>query len=433
MSKKQSFMKRLFSKNTVPTEPALIEDDKYEPIQIAAAITPERVYEAIRQAEGGDTRTLFTIYRDYVLSYSHVQAEFMKYKLAILSKPISVNPWDKDNPADVDAVDRFDRTLENTPGWIKSLAHLLDSALWPVSVAEKVFRVDGSRYRLDRIIPVPYHLLDFSQGHLMIREQNESGMPTEHLFDPDPNRYIIHRGNLLSMPDKFGGPMRSILFWILFALQDRDWWMKFLKRFGSPFIVGKYPAGDDNQRRLLQRVIQSAQRLFGMAVTNETSVEITETSQQSADSYDKFLAIANREISKLILGQTLSADAQPTGLGSGTSDFQSDVREDVRAMGSVLLAETIRDQLIKQIMVINSIPGEAPYILFGSSSEMDKKTLSELITSLRTAGLEPDDDAITTISDIAGFGLRRSSAPQDYNFQSAAFAASHLLSSVAGK
>ena len=48
---------------------------------------------------------------------------------------------------------------------------------------------------------------------------------------------------LTSVPDNWGGPMRSIIFWWLLGHMGRDWWARYLDKYGSPFVVGKYDQG----------------------------------------------------------------------------------------------------------------------------------------------------------------------------------------------
>lgn len=406
-----SIFNKLFARAKTPTAeiPTTPTGDKYDPASIARYISPDRMANALQCAESGDTSELFTIYRDAILVDSHIQAEFSKRKLAVLGKPISVIPWDKKAPADVQLAAQFDRVLSHTDNWLRSMAHLMDGALYPVSLVEKSFRVINGRYQLASLIPVPHHLIDYKSGHLQLRDTDTEGRILGTYHDADPNRYIIHRGHLMSSPDKFGGPMRAIIYWALFGWQNRDWWVQFLQKFGTPFILAKYPAGDDTQRRLARAMISAANRMCGCAVSTDTEVQIIEASKQAVDAYSLFHTIANREISKLILGQTLSAEAQPTGLGSGTANLQSDVRDDLRTMDASLLADTIRDQLITQLCIINNDPGIPPYITFGPPS--DTETIIRILTSLRQSGLRPADDALPSIIDQIGFNVERDATP----------------------
>jgi len=279
-------------------------------------------------------------------------------------------------------------------------------------VIEKIYTVTPQGYRLKALVPVDYQLFDFRHGHLQIRDTDPNGnlLPTAH--DPSVDRYIVHRGNLLTTPDNWGGPMRSILFWWLLGSMDRDWWARFLDRFGSPFMVGKYDSVDDKSRTILERAFSSAVKIGGLVVSNETQVEIMQAATQSTgEAFEKFHSIAQREKSKLIVGQTLSAEAQSTGLGSGVANAQSEVRQDIRQFDAKMLCHTLRTQLLDQILRINGIPGRPPRITWGAQSPVETKATGEFLGNIRNAGIELTDEGIASLSERSGLALRRATTP----------------------
>jgi len=241
-------------------------------------------------------------------------------------------------------------------------------------------------------------------------DENGTPLPTSH--EVTPERYIVHRCDLMPAPDNWGGAMRSILFWWLLRTMDRQWWGDALERFGVPFLKGKY--SDEKGKATLERAFRLAVRLGAIVVSKNTEVEIVQAaSSDSSNSYERFITICNQEISKLIVGQTLSSSASPTGeLGGGTANLQGEVRDDIRKADAKALAATFRSQLFEQILEINGRVGRAPKILFGSESSADLSVSLSLIGKLHEAGLEPDDDALDTLSERLGFGIRRAAVPQ---------------------
>jgi hypothetical protein len=70
--------------------------------------------------------------------------------------------------------------------------------------------------------------------------------------------------------------MRSILFWWLLATMDREWWARFLDRYGSPFLLGTYPRGDADSRSVMERAFALAVKLGGLVVSADTKVELSQ-------------------------------------------------------------------------------------------------------------------------------------------------------------
>lgn len=397
-------------KEKIPTTRVTVVTSNTESASIAAGLDVDMMHAAIRSAEAGNTEMLFTIYRDMVLGDSHIQGELAKRKLAVLGDNLVIQPWNKKDAADIAAADAVKVLLNNSMTFLLGCSQLLDGTLYPVALCEKVYAPSdkkGLRYDLKELNPVPHRLLDYRSGKMKIFDTDEDGRVQLTSHDPDPARYIIHRGHLLTYPDNFGGPMRSLLFWWLLSVMDRSWWGRFLERYGSPFMVAQYPAGDDASRILLESALAWSTKIGGLVVSDGTKVELKEAMAASGDAYEKFLSVCRRETSRLILGQTLSAEAQSTGLGSGVSKQHETVRQDIRNFDVIMLGHTIRSQLVMPWMKINQISGEAPLILWPGDTSEATARLGTLIKAMFDAGMELDDPSVQTVSEEMGIGFRR--------------------------
>lgn len=399
-------------RSRIPTRPVGVYDFRSDPSSLAPTLDVDRVHAIISNAEAGNTSDLFALYRDHILTDSHSQSEFTKRKLALLGDPPNIIPVNDKNPDDVRAADFIRKAVDGCTNWLAGLSALLDSTLWPVSVVEKVFEArrtpEGrSVYMLKSLRQVPYELLDYQTGRMRLKNLTPEGRPDSTTSPIDPQRYIVHRGHLLSTPDNWGGPMRSILFWWLLSTMDRGWWAQFLERFGNPFLVGKYDQNDDQSREVLERAFSLSKRVGGLVVTRQTEVDIREALQRGGDGFEKFHIICQREKSKLILGQTLSSEAQATGMGSGVAAIQSEVRQDIRQFDGAITAQSVRDQLFRQLLDINRIPGATPKLTFGGVSSAEAKTFGALLRDLFDSGYRVKDEALAQLSEKVGLPVER--------------------------
>lgn len=408
---------RLFEyfKDLLPVRTVTRFDPRAMTGALAQTMTVDEIANIFREAEACDPTRLFALYRDIILAHSHLQTQLSTRKLAVLGDVLNVKPFDKNSAADVATAEAL-KAVKHHPDWHRACNHLLDSVLWPVAVVEKVYQpstVPGLRYELSRLVPVPHELLDFRDGQLKIKDTDELGNPSSTTHDPSPFRYIVHRGHLLTTPDHWGGPMRSLVIWWLLGTMSREWWARFLDRYGAPFVVGKYPSGDDDSRGVLQTAFAWATKIGGLVVTNDTDVEIKQASaSDSGDAFEKFHGICNREMSKLILGQTITADAQSTGLGSGVANAQEGVRQDIRQFDAMQLGATFTTQFAAQFCLINGLKGQAPLFVWGTVSPAELKATGEFLTALKTGGLRVSDESIGLLSERAGMTLERDeSAP----------------------
>lgn len=419
-NKKLSVKERLkfVFKGEIPTDaktsdfrrPGDREDSSLEYLSV------DDLWDAIKKAEDGHVSELYAIYRDVIANDSHIQAEFSKRKLAVIGDTLNINPATEDDKADEESAESVRSMVKSVRGWERKLAHLMESTLYPVSVLEKVYRPSrqaGLNYEVAELVPVEHDLQDYTTGRLRIHDMDpETGRKLQTTHECDTNRYIVHRGHILSLPDQWGGPMRSILFWCLLSTMDRTWWANFLDKYGSPFPVGKYDQNDDASRSVLMSAFATAKKLGGLVISKETDVELKEAARSDAgDAFEKFHTICQREKSKLILGQTLSAEAQSTGLGSGVANAQGEVREDIRKFDSILLGATLKDDFFRQYLQINAAAGAVPTATWGSDSTAELTAVGSLIKSLKDGGLEITDEGIDTLNKRLGFPVQRAGSP----------------------
>lgn len=404
----------------IPVKVRTVFSVRAMPHSIASSLDVDTVHRIIKAAQNGDTLELFQLYADVISAGSHIQGRISDRKEAVLSDTLSVQPVDKKNADDIKAADAIRDMLADFPAdcWEKAISHALDSFLWPVAIMEKTYRPStkpGLRYELDALTPVPHVLITFIHGKLELRDTDPAtGLMLASTTEPDDSRYIQHRGHLLTgVPDNWGGPMRSLLFWWLLMHMSRDWWARFLDRYGSPFMVGKYNQADDDSRSVLQSAFAYCTKIGGLVISKETEVEIKQAAaSDSGEAYKTFIELCNREISKLILGETLSSDAQATGMNSGNSKAQGDKRDEKRSGDARRQAATLRNGLFKQYLQINGIAGRPPLPIWGSVSADEQAAMADVLDSLAGAGLEVADEALPIISERFGLPVQRKAAPE---------------------
>jgi phage gp29-like protein len=409
---------RTWFSRDLPTQSNLVGiSTQSETPALAHTVSVDTIHAALRQAEQGDTERLFALYRDIRLGHAHTQTLYNQRKLAVLTKAMSIVPADPKSPADRAAAEAC-KALTASPGWLtQGLNHLLNGHLYPVAVMEQTYRAapggNALRYLPGQWRPVPYRLLDWTNGRLQICDADRiTGARMATRQDPEPLRHVIHRGHLLTdVPDQWGGPMRAVLFWWLFATQDRDWWVRFLDRFGAPFLVAKYDTADSKSQRTLTTAFSQATRLFGLVVSRETDVNVHAVATQShGEAFRVFQEFANSELSKLILGQTMTVTAQAGGLGGAQAEVQDATKDDIRAWDLAALSETVNAQIIQPFLWINGILGEA-VLQVAADSGQDLRDKTEFLTAAAKIGLEPTDDAVEQLSKSSGVQLQRSSRP----------------------
>lgn len=399
----------------LPMQQETVVDPRNEPDSILAGLTADRIHSAIRLAEQGDTKDLFAIYRDVLIADTHLQSVIDTRMLAVIGDDISLQPMDPENKEDVVAAEAIKAAVDRLPDFMGVCRDLMWGSIWPLAVVERTYKAaaePGLKYDWRDIVAVPDTLFRWTSGFLEIEEVDATTRrPNGRFFRPEPSRYLTHRGHLLRTPDCWGGPMRSLVWWFFLGIMDRDWWVRFLDKFGTPFMVGKFDKTDDRSRQILERAFKLSTKIGGVVVSRETQIELLKVSaNDSAGAYKEFHEVCNREKSKRVLGQTLSTEAQATGMNSGNADLHSQVRGDIRAFDAKRLNQTLRQQLFGPWLRLNGFVGRPPIAVFGAEETEETTTTAQVLSNLKSAGLRIAEESLPTLSKRVGLTIERDEA-----------------------
>lgn len=391
-----------------------VQDHRNEPADMLGSLTAERVHSAIIAAERGETWELFAIYRDVLISDSHIQGVIETRFLAVLGDNPSFTPADPKNSDDVAAAAAVKAAIDRMPDFMGLCADLMWGVLWPLAMVERSYKpaeTPGLIYDFGEVAAVPDYLMRWTTGRLELAEIDpNTRLRSGTWFVPETARYITHRGHLLRHPDCWGGPMRAILWWFLLKTMDREWWVRFLDRFGTPFPVAKFEKNDDRSRQILERALKLSTRIGGLVVSSSTQVELMQANTAAADAHEKFFRVCNDAISVRVLGQTLSSTASPTGIGGGASSLQGQVRDDITNFDKKRLAQSIIAQVIKPWQKLNGIKGTVN-LTFGGDEQEAIGVLADALGKLKTAGMRVADKSLPELSKRMGFEMERDPAP----------------------
>ena len=407
----------------------------------------QRIQNALRAAERGNTWLLVTIIRDMVASFPHLQAEWAKRKNVIVGQPMSLLPDDPGNPDDVMAVKVIREAIYNCENWQMGVKHLLDATLYPLSLAEKIYEPLGMsdrrkykflrNYRLKQIAPVSPQLWSFEvpyRSGLFKNNGNAAAVfdPDEweawlrlyttmpsgaidyavgDVYAPEKRYHIIHRGGgqlSPSIPPNFLGVIRGILFLWLFAIQDRDWWALMMSKFGMPMLVGKVDSSNTQALSQMRQALALATQLGGIAIDKKAALEaIQMAGVDGSNAHKIFQDWLECGVSKVVVGQVTSARPEKGGLAGGMAEQAEKVRDDIRIGDMTDFALTLKQQLFPQILEVNQYPPGNVNISWGGLSPDELKLLMQSVGQGYPAGVRLADEGIQTLNQRSGYQWER--------------------------
>lgn len=350
-----------------------------------ASLTPAAVADILRRAAQGDARDFILAADDIREKDLHYAAVLQTRTLSVSGLPVDLQPWDDSAGAKKAAALVQDVLREGDLSVL--IAHLMDAVAKGYAVAEIVWDTSGGTWYPRQIIPREAHWFTFDRdsGRLLrLVDGSAEGA------DIPPYRMVLHQPPVHAGIPLLGGVARSALWaWVFKSYALRDW-ARFCELFGQPIRVGKYHQGaSPDDVAVLKRAAFELGSDAAAVIPKEMALELVESGSKaaSADLYHRLIDYLDRQVSKAVLGQTLTTDA-----GSSGSLAQAKVHEQVRRellqADARAMAATLMRDLVAPIVRLNL--GEdtpLPTLRLLVEDPEDLSMLAEHVAKLTQAGL----------------------------------------------
>lgn len=221
-------------------------------------------------------------------------------------------------------------------------------------------------------------------GMEILRRETEGPVPLE------PFKFIRHKVRAKSGLPIRGGLARAAAWGYLFKNYDIKDWVQFAETYGQPLRVGTYPAAASPEDRLtLLRAVAAIGTDAAAIIPEGMKIEFVKdaTGRATADIYDRLAAFLDAQVSKAVLGQTLTTQEGESGSYS-LGQVHDAVRGDIERSDARQLAATLNRDLARPLVDLNRGPQKAyPKICIGRAEETDIVQLSDALAKLVPLGL----------------------------------------------
>lgn len=235
--------------------------------------------------------------------------------------------------------------------------------------------------------------------------------------DKDPDRFLFKHGEIylkahwgdqegvkqppykfwaLPFQSEYDNPYGTSLFqqlhwYVWFKKQGFKFWLLFLEKFGMPTVTYTTPQGFSDLKELarVDAVLDSIQQRTSIRVPEGFHVALLESTKTGSvgAGYDQLIAVCNREISKGILGQTLTTEE---GLHSGSyaqSQTHDAVRQDILMADGEWFDSGLNSTPIKWLIDRNFRVQQYPWVQTLTQPGQDLNALAERDVKLVAAGV----------------------------------------------
>lgn len=267
-----------------------------------------------------------------------------------------------------------ERILDTPPSpnfsWSELFFKMYEAVLYGFDLKEIAWDYQGKYLIPVELIDVPRRRVLFSPyGFPMVRTR------TNFLGEPlHINNYLLTR-HRHTIDNPYGQAALSSCYKLVkYKEAVIDFYVKFLEKHGSPWVVGKYPPGTtDAQIDTILNQLNDMRDSACAAVPDNVLVELVEAKSTDKMAYNGFIEMVNSELSKAILSSTLGVEIQDQGSRAAASthlEAEHMVTEAHRKM----VANTI-NHLFRLVSQFNfSENARSPYFEFFEKSEVKKVT-----------------------------------------------------------
>ncbi len=367
--------------------------------QVATGLTPAGMASVLRDAaEGGDHDAYLTLAEEMEERDAHYSSVLGTRKRAVSGLPVVIEAA-TDDTRDVQMADEI-RALLARSGTRAMMEDCLDGLgkgyavveiIWdrsslPWVPARYVFR-DPRFFQFDRL----------TRSELMLRDESDmmNGVALE------PYKFIRHIPKLKSGIPIRGGLARVVAWSWMFKHYGLKDWMAFAEVFGMPLRLGKYRPGESQANIDILKMAVANLGIDAAAVIPEgMSIEFEELANTAggADLFERLARFMDSQISKAVLGQTMTTD---DGSSRAQAEVHDQVRTDLRDADAGQLAETLERDLVIPYIVLNHGPQKAyPRVCLREPESADVTVLSEALGILVPLGLRVE---ASEVRDKLGF------------------------------
>ena len=370
-------------------------------------LTPDRLAVLLRGAEDGDPESYLELAEQMEERDLHYLSVLGTRKRQVSQLPITVEAASDaaEHQAHAELIREFlaRDTLES------ELFDILDAIGKGFSVTEILWETAGGRWLPKRLAWRDPRWFEFDRidgETIKLKGAPTAGAGTGGGMTRTPIgsfqfKFIQHIHSAKSGLAIRGGFARAVAWCYLFKNYGLKDWVSFCEIYGLPFRIGKYAPGasEDDIRKLMQAVANIGSDAAAVMPQSMMVEFVDGKSTGSADLYEKLCNYLDRQISKAVLGQTATTDADTGGLGSGKE--HGDVRADIERADAKLLAATLQRDLVVPIIQLNF--GEQalyPRIRIGREESHDTEAMSSALQKLVPLGLKV---GMSTVRDRLGF------------------------------
>ena len=318
---------------------------------LVAGLTPERLAVILNRVRRGEVPAEYLeIAGELEERDAHYRSVLSTRKHAVEGLELYVQAGGDDKEA-LTVAEAVNEDIISHADSMDLIKNALDALGKGFSVNEIIWNTESTRWKPATFIYRDPRWFAYDKGTGLLSLRDVYGMELHPL---EPYKFIVHEPNLLSGKQITSGLSFTALFYWLVKTYDVTSWAAFADRFGYPVRLGKYGRKATKEDiATLKRAVAAIGSDVGAVIPDAMAIDIIESKTTAGNSevYEKIAEWADKQLSKLVLGQTASAEGTPGKLGD--SQDQQVVRQDILKADVRQLEQTLNRDLVIPYVIFN--------------------------------------------------------------------------------
>lgn len=354
-------------------------------------LTPNRLAVALRAADDGDLLAQHRLFSDMEGRDAHLAAEMGKRKNALVGLDWDIVAPRNATPDEEAAAEWVKEVLQDAIDPLEDLvAFLMEAIGHGFACAELEWqRRDGEWLPTYHPRPQEWFRLDWqTRSELRLIDHSADGQALQpfgwawHVPGKAKTGYMGRMGLYRAAVWPF--------IYKSYAIGD---FADFLETYGLPIITGKYFNGaSPAEKASLLRAVTALGHDARAILPQEMSLEIAKVTGSGDDLHLRMVDWADKSISKLILGGTLTSQADGKTSTNALGSVHNEVRHDILVSDARQIAATLTRDLIYPLIALNKSGinslRRCPRLVFDTGEVGDVAALAEALPKLVIAGMK---------------------------------------------
>lgn len=341
---------------------------------------------------GGDLRGYTDLLRD-----GHVQATFDQRRSSVTAASWTVEPGDQ-SPIALEAADFVTDNL-NRIDFDKVTDSMLYGRFYGYAVAEILWQIGDGKFEWAAVkVRDRARFLFQGDGRCYLNMGGAVSDVAGRIYcdstDENPYFWIISCGEDHG-DNPYGRGLAQQLWWpVRFKRDVLRWWMIYNEKFAQPTAVGTFPSGS-NESSLLLAACKAILTDNAVVIPENMKIELLEAARSGSADYKTFAEYVDQEISKVLVGQTLTTQVGNAGGNRALGQVHAGVKAELIKSDADLICESLNNGPIRWLVQRNfGMDCPLPRVKRDTEQSVDLTALATQLVQLDTMGFRPNLEMI---------------------------------------